>query len=702
MADLETLVVSFGADLSNLTKGIGGAKILLAGFGLGAIAAGAASVKMAASFQSSMTSLVTGAGESQKNIGMVSQGILDMAVQTGTSTKQLADGMYMIESAGYHGQAGLDVLKAAAEGAKVGNADLGVVADGVTTIMTDYASKNITAAQATNVLVATVANGKTHMQDLASAMATVLPTASAVGVGLVDVSGAMATMTGEGVPAADAATYLRQMLMALESPASAGAKTLKEIGLSASDVSNGMKVSLPGTLQMIEDHLAKKFPVGSAAYIDALKNISGGSKQMQGMLDLTGDHLSTFKSNVDTISGAVKKGGDSITGWGDVQKDFNFKMDQGKEALETLGIKIGTALLPALGNILTNVTPIITNFTNWLTKSNALQNGITLVGNVLGTLGKAISTVVNVGTGLVNFFKNSQVATDALVAILITAAGITLAFAIASIPPLVTGFGLWAAGAAAAAIETLAATWPIILVGVAIAALITGIILLVQHWQQVSDFAVMIWGHITKFFQDDVAKPIGDLFNNLGITIQNVWSNVVKFWQDDVQKPFQNAITAVGNAFNGLGTIVHNIGNAIGKAIKGGINDVIGVINGFIGFIDGIQIHIPAIGVGPVHTPAMDWNGLGIPKIPLLAQGGVVPPGGMAIAGETGKPELVFGGTSGANVLGVNQTAAMMRNQQPVQVHNHIYIDGREITNSMMVNALSQIRSAGHPIGAIA
>ncbi len=180
-----------------------------------------------------------------------------MAVQTGTGTKQLTDGMYLIESAGYHGKAGLDVLRAAAEGAKVGNADLGTVANATTTIMKDYANQHISAAQAVNFLTATVANGKTTMQDLSGAMASILPTASAAGVSLRDVMGAMSTMTAEGVPAADAATYLKQTIIGLDAPSSLASKTLKSIGLNSSDVAAEMHKSLPDALKMVTDHLVE-------------------------------------------------------------------------------------------------------------------------------------------------------------------------------------------------------------------------------------------------------------------------------------------------------------------------------------------------------------------------------------------------------------------------------------------------------------
>src|SRR6185312_16396872 len=55
-------------------------------------------VKSAGDFQASMTRLVTSAGELGKNLPMVSAGILQMSIDTATSTQQLAAGMYYVES----------------------------------------------------------------------------------------------------------------------------------------------------------------------------------------------------------------------------------------------------------------------------------------------------------------------------------------------------------------------------------------------------------------------------------------------------------------------------------------------------------------------------------------------------------------------------------------------------------------------------
>ncbi len=505
--------------MSGLTSALGPVGGALVAIGVAAAATavtiGVTAVKAAADFQTGMTSLVTGAGESQSNLKMVSDGILGLAVSTGTSTKQLTDGMYMIESAGFHGAAGLAVLKASAEGAKVGNADLGTVADATTTIMLDFGLKSGQASVAVNTLIATVANGKTTMQALSGALSQIMPTASAAGVSLNDTAAALATMTGEGVPAANAATYLRQTILGLEAPSAGTVKALKSVGLTSAEVSDEMKKSLPDALQMITEAVGKKFPVGSAAYVAAIKNISGGAKTMQGMLDLTGTHLATFKGNVTNIADAVKHGGNSITGWSLVQQTFNFKMQQAHEAVETLMIKIGQALLPVMTRLMGQVAPLIQRFSDWLVKSGALNNMASALAGGLSNLIGFITNLVTVGMNLVSFFQHNQAAMVGLQAALI-------AIGIVIVSSIVTSFYMWAAAAWATAAANIAAAWPIYVVVLAIVAVIALVILAVTHWGQIAHFLQQVWGAVASWFMG-VLGAIGSFFTG-------IWQGIANFF----------------------------------------------------------------------------------------------------------------------------------------------------------------------------
>ncbi|WP_459979683.1 phage tail tape measure protein, partial [Mycobacterium avium] len=78
------------------------------------------------------------AGESAQNLKAVSDGILQLAGQVGYSAQDLSNNMYMVEKAGYRGADGVNVLKAAAQGAKSENADLKEVLNGLTTSMNDF------------------------------------------------------------------------------------------------------------------------------------------------------------------------------------------------------------------------------------------------------------------------------------------------------------------------------------------------------------------------------------------------------------------------------------------------------------------------------------------------------------------------------------------------------------------------------------
>jgi hypothetical protein len=174
--------------------GLLGSKAFLA---IGAAAAGGAVevVKMAGDFEASTNRLVTSAGESRTNIGLIRDGILAMAGSVGVSAEQLSAAMYKVESGGQHGADALKVLQAAAQGAKTENADLTTVADALTSAMVDYKIPADQAATTTSKLVAATSQGKMTFQELAGSMSAILPVASANHVSLNDILGDLASMT---------------------------------------------------------------------------------------------------------------------------------------------------------------------------------------------------------------------------------------------------------------------------------------------------------------------------------------------------------------------------------------------------------------------------------------------------------------------------------------------------------------------------
>lgn len=252
----------------------------------GAIALGVASVHMAADFQTNMTRLVTSAGEAKSNLGLVSDGVLKLAVDTGTSTDQLSQGLYMIESAGYHGAQGLNVLKASAQGARAEGADLSEVANAVTSALNAYHLPASQAVAVTDQLVATVSSGKMKMQDLASSIANVLPVAAAAHISLAQVGGAVATMTASGYSADRATQDLAFSIEHLQGPSAVAQQAMAAVGLSSTDLSNNLgSRGLTGTLQLVSEAILQHMGPSGLVLLNSFNDSKQASASLTAMLD---------------------------------------------------------------------------------------------------------------------------------------------------------------------------------------------------------------------------------------------------------------------------------------------------------------------------------------------------------------------------------------------------------------------------------
>ncbi len=225
--------------------------------GLAVAAIGYESVKAAGDFQSMTEHLVTDAGESASNLGMIRSGMLALAASTGTTTDQMAAGMYHIESAGYHGQAALDVLKTAAEGAKVGGADLDTIGQALTGTMNAFGKSAGTSTQVMNAMIATVGAGDMKMQDLGSSLGNVSAVAASAGLSYAQVGGAIATMTAQNMTAQRATQDLAHTISSLQNPTSVQIKEMQSLGLNSNTVSKNLgKVGLTGTIQQLTQAIA--------------------------------------------------------------------------------------------------------------------------------------------------------------------------------------------------------------------------------------------------------------------------------------------------------------------------------------------------------------------------------------------------------------------------------------------------------------
>jgi TP901 family phage tail tape measure protein len=274
-----------GAAGSDAEAGLSGMAKTAGIVALGMAAVGYESVKAAGNFQDATTHLVTDAGESAKNLAMVQAGILNVATSTGQSATDITNAMYHIESAGYHGAAGLTMLKVAAEGARVGGADLDTVSKTLVGAMNAYGMSSKNATSFMNQLITTVGQGDMRMQDLAGSLSAVTPLAAALHIQFAQVGGAIATMTAQGMSADQASQDLANSIRALSNPSQVAVDEMNQMGINAQTVQKNLgKEGLTGTLSELTDAITKHMGPAGQVILNAFNQSTTAGNDMNIML----------------------------------------------------------------------------------------------------------------------------------------------------------------------------------------------------------------------------------------------------------------------------------------------------------------------------------------------------------------------------------------------------------------------------------
>jgi TP901 family phage tail tape measure protein len=388
---------------------LGGAFILA---GIAIVGAMALGVAKASEFNSQMILLHTQARVATDQLQALGTGVLQMAGQVGFSADALAQGLYFIESVGagsYTTAHALDILKAAAEGAAVGHADLATTASVLASVMAVF--PQYLPIQAMGQLDAIIGQGKMTMEDLNAAMKTgILATLQASGVSLADFGGALATMTDYAIPASQAANALRMAIYLISAPTAASNKVLQEFGLTTAEASSSSQawtdalakagirhaqladdLRKPGgiivALEDLRTHLQlagldaeaqaeviyKAFGGGKMgkAVITLYENIGGGARASDAELQKLGftlDEIATLHDRLITKTAAVNAQA-YLLGQNFAfiqQNDPAFMWKQFLEATNALIIAFGEAFIPLLILLLQTLTPLVVQLTGFV------------------------------------------------------------------------------------------------------------------------------------------------------------------------------------------------------------------------------------------------------------------------------------------------------------------------------------------------
>ncbi len=388
-----------------------------------------------------------------------------------------------------------------------------------------------------NQMTVTVSSGKMTMSDYAGVIGKTAQMAHNFHVGMSDTNAALDTLSNNGFPsAATAGTALQNVLQQFDGNTAKVAKNIKALG-GTFDEHKFKSMDL--------QHQVEYLSKAMKGHEDQLQHVLGGSKSAVLGYNALKTGAAEYGKDLQKLNDAQKNGGAEAQSFAATQQGFNFKMQQAGAAVQVLMIKLGQHLLPVLGQVVGAVAPIINNFIAWEGKTHTLENALNIVGGVIGNVGKAIG-------GIIGFFQKNRDAMDALKAVLAGVAAGILAFVATTIPALVAGFLTWAATAGLAAIATLAAAWPFILIGAIVAAVVFGIIEAVQHWGAIVAWLKDIWKDISSWFSG--------LLNGVKVWFIWLWTSI----HADLLKAWMAIQSAVKSALNALFNIIMAPIHAIG------------------------------------------------------------------------------------------------------------------------------------------
>ena len=385
------------------------------------------SVTVAASFEQAMAKVGAISGATETEIATLTSTARDLGATTSFSASEAAEGMQFLAMAGFDTNEVVSAMPGLLSLAAATATDLGSAADITSNILSGFGMQATEAGRVADLMAYAASNANTDVGQLGEAMKYAAPVASSLGISIEDTAAAIGFMSDAGIQGGMAGTALRGMMIRLAAPTTGAAKAIADLGLNLYTADGALR-PLPELVSEFERGMAGMTDQQRAA---ALQTIIGTEAigGFNALLLRGGDALQGFSDELGRSGGTAQR-------MADVQMaTLQGRMSSLGSAAESLQISLGTAALPAL---------------------SALADGATTVVRGLDGFVQAV-------------LANGDAIQGVLYPALIGLAAASVAYAMTTLPGLVSG--VWASVTAlgAQALAAAAAAAPFLALGVAVA-----------------------------------------------------------------------------------------------------------------------------------------------------------------------------------------------------------------------------------------
>ncbi len=364
-----------------------GIAALVAGF-VALAAAVAASVPKAMQFDATLRKINALAGLSGKAVADAGEAILRMAGKIGKGPQDLAEGLYYVASAGFSAKMSMVILEASAKAAAVGMTSTQIVANALTAVLKAFPGLSV--AKAIDEMTKTVSTGKVEWENYAGVVGEVTLAASQANVAFEESQAAFAVLTNVMPSSEQTATSLKALLL-----------TSSQFGQLADRAHS---------LGLTFDENAYK----SMKFIDRLRYLQtitkGNSEaiydllgQEEAMPALTGLLTNGANDYANALDGITHSAGAADEAFKKTSAGAQAAWQRATASLESLQIKVTTALLPAINAFSDKIAPMVNDIIDWIDHTHVLENAVNGVSG-------SFNYIVSIGSNVALFFVNNKIA----------------------------------------------------------------------------------------------------------------------------------------------------------------------------------------------------------------------------------------------------------------------------------------------------
>lgn len=336
-------------------------------------------IEKASEYETYVAKVSTLADTNVMSISDMSNDMLELSQKTGQAASSLAEAEYQALSAGVATQGVAEFVEDANKLAVGGFTQTATAVDVLTTALNAYQLDVSETNRISDTLIMTQNLGKTTVDELASSMGRVIPSAAAYKITIEDLSTAYALLTANGIATAESTTYLKGMFNELGDSGSTVSATLEEqTGKSFANLVEGGK-SLGDIIGILSDSVngnATSFSnlwSSQEAGIGALSLLTSGTEKYNSTLEKMENSTGTVNEAYNTMTSTAEHSAQAVS-----------------TAATNTQIAIGSALLPISTKLNNAITTTLNGITTFANENPKVVQGVTAVAAAVGVVTTAI------------------------------------------------------------------------------------------------------------------------------------------------------------------------------------------------------------------------------------------------------------------------------------------------------------------------